>query len=507
MKKVQVVLIIVLMSLSIEHYAQNCFFKPVTPGQTFYQCDDNTWVLVFEDNFDGNSLDLTKWNPCYGVPRDYDFETQKAWYLPENLEVSNGILKIITKKLIPPESHTWVTDYSTNPWTTKTPVFTYTTGELCTYQKFGYGKFEARIKIPKGKGLAPAFWTYSGNPWNEIDICEFEGESSPLAKINHMNVHDDYYDGTHRMCPTNYTGVDFSLDFHTFTLEWEKDHIAWYVDGVLKRIDYRYFTMLGQIAGCMIHGGNPYMINRIYPVNPMAIVLSFAIKNDYLSPDNTTPFPSQVEVDWVRYYKKCPCDNNVIITNPSQCALNNGEFNVLTGKNVEINCNFTIPQGKQLDIVAQNSISLKPGFCAEAGSTFSAKIDPSICNNASMAMNENFELEENMYENTSSVNNNKSFIKEDVLTILDVDKKTFGVRIYPNPNKGNFTVEFDDSIDYRKYTLKIVNMQEQVIYSVDNMNNSNTIIHLNKFSAGVYNLILYKKDTLERIFYKLVIIN
>jgi len=399
MKKAKIVLAIVLVMYSVEHKAQSCVFKPVMPIETFYQCDDTPWVLVFEDNFDGNSLDLSKWRPETGVPRDYNFDHQKAWYLSENLVVSNGTLKIITNKLATPYTGTWVTDWSTNPPTTKTSTFDYTTGELWTNQKFGYGKFEARIKIPKGKGLAPAFWTFSANPWNEVDIAEFEGETSPLAKVHHMNVHDDYYDGTHHMCHTKYTGVDFSQDFHTFTLVWEKDHIAWYVDGVLKRTDYRYFTILGQEAGCTIYEWTQYMMNIIYPRNPMSIVLSFAIKNGSLLPDNTTPFPSQVEVDWVRYYKKCPC-NDVNVTLSSQYPLNDNVYHVIAGNSVNINCSFVVNAGQQLEIVARDNIVLKPGFKVEAGATFVARIDPTICNSA-----RNGVIDEEISENIDSLEN------------------------------------------------------------------------------------------------------
>jgi len=496
-----------------------CVGQQVTLIESFNQCDYNPWILCFEENFDGNSLDLSKWEPVTGVPRDFNFNRQKAWHLPENIEVSNGTLKIISEKLTTPYVGTWVVDWSTNPPTTKTATFDYTTGELWTKQKFSYGKYEARIKIPKGKGFFPAYWLFGGNPrWNEIDIFEFwsaNGSSynpSNLSKIHHMTTHYDYQNnGNSNSCGTQYTGVDFSQDFHIFTLIWERNKIEWYVDGVLKRTDHRYYTTLGQTVGCEIQSyPTVYIRNEIYPRDPMNIVLNVAIESGnansgagYVAPDHTTPFPSHMEVDWVRYYKRAPCNNNVVITNSSQFPLDNNVYNVMIGKNVEINCNFNIPSGKQLDIIAKNSITLKPGFHAEAGSVFSAKIDPSICGKGSMTMSEDFDIDD-LNENDYLIYENLSFENENtILSIIEENRQN--VNVFPNPNKGCFTVEFDAHSEYRKYSLKIMTAQGQVIYAMDNIFHSSTNIDLSKHPSGIYILSLNNIETLRTLFYKIVV--
>ena len=289
--------------------------------KSFNLCDDKPWVLVFEDNFDGNSLDLSKWEARTGVPRDFNFNHQKAWHLSENLEVSDGTLKIISKKPATPHIETWITNW--NPHTTKTDTFEYTTGELKTNQKFSYGKYEARIKIPKGKGFWPAYWLIgrgANNEYNEIDIFEFwsadgtKYKPSNLSKIHHITTFYDYQNnGSTNGCQTKYKGIDFSQDFHIFTLIWEEDKMEWYVDGVLKRMNSRYITKSKRPAGCEIQANTEYIENKSFPKDPMSIVLNVAIesgnakrKAGYVAPDNTTPFPSQMEVDWVRYYKREP---------------------------------------------------------------------------------------------------------------------------------------------------------------------------------------------------------
>jgi beta-glucanase (GH16 family) len=509
MKKTLIVLAVLLMVFSIEVKGQTraiCESQKVMFLEPFDQCDYNPWVLVFEDNFDGNSLDLTKWDTVYGVARDPEFESQKAWHQSENLEVSDGTLKIIARKPSNPIIGKVVTSWE--PYIFKIDTFEYTTGEIWTKHKFSFGKFEARIKIAKGKGFFPAFWLFGNPPWNEIDIFEFWTRTgniyipNNLSKIHQMTTH--YYgphNGNSNTCNTNYIGVDFSQDFHIFTLIWEKDKIEWYVDGALKRRDCRYYNTLGQEIGCGIKAYTAYLRNEIYPKDPMAIILNFAIEYGKYEPDNTTPFPSQMEVDWVRYYKKCDC-NNKIITHSSQCPLDDEAYNVLVGKNVEINCSYNISHNKQLEVIAKSGITLKPGFVASAGSVFSAKIDPSICDNTYITMVEN--PEEIVIDDNNSAIYGELF-NEETLS-LNMKENRFNVKIYPNPNDGSFTVEFDVFLDYGKYALKIMTPQGQTVYSMDKISNLTTTIDLIGRPRGIYFLSIYDKETFEAQFYKIVVL-
>ena len=393
-----------------------CEGQQVVPIETFNQCDNNSWVLTFEDNFDGNNLDLSKWNVATGIPRDPYFEKQKAWHKPENVVVENSFLKIISKKetLLNQCFDKWINDSMQHFCSD----FEYSTGEIGTKSKFEYGKFEARIRIPKGKGFWPAFWLFGGSPvYNEIDIFEFWDNST---SDHNMTVFYDFDgDGNASMCLTDYDGTDYSQSFHIFTLIWKKNKIEWYVDGNLKRTDYRYYTILGKTTGCTINAWSQYILNKIYPKDPMAIILNTAIQTGTYKPDNSTTFPAQMEIDWVRYYQRKPCQD-INITDASQFPLSNQVYNVIVGKNVNINCNFTIQSGQQLEIVAKNSITLEPGFNAELGSTFTARIEPTVCGSV---------LKSASIENGQDFNeliNNKSIINEAV-TSSDV-------LIYPNPN-------------------------------------------------------------------------
>lgn len=354
----------------------------------YTQCSSDKWVLYFEDNFNEKQLNLSNWEPQTGVVRDIDFTGQKAYHKPDNAVTEDGLLKIISKKetLIDQEYTVWLPDGTEDP---RIDNFDYSTAEICTKQKFLYGIFEARIKIPKGKGFFPAFWLYSSHPWNEIDIFEFKtpfnalGNYEPenLSKIHKMNVlHDFDNDGKKSECQSEYTGSDFSTTFHTFTLIWEKDKIEWYVDGQLKRRDTYLMQLSGANTGCYLAAG-PYYKRLVYPNKPMSIILNTAIQNNQSLPDASTVFPNQMEVEYVRYYKRNPnpCQD-INITNISQLPLSDQEFNGLVGNNVNINCSYIVPSGYQLDIIAGNSITLGPGFSTEENTLFCARIEPSVCN-------------------------------------------------------------------------------------------------------------------------------
>lgn len=281
---------------------------------SFSLCSDGSWQLVFEDNFDGNELDLSKWYKISGVPRDFNFESQKAWHLPENVVVSNGTLKLIAKKLSEPYVGTWVTDWSTTPHTTKTSSFDYTTGEIWTNKKFDVGVFEARIKLPKGKGFCPALWLFCDSPrYNEIDIFEFfseDIEKDGIPKKHAMTIHYDHdKDGTHTSCSHNVKmNIDFSADFHIFKLIWEEDKVAWYVDSELNGFYYKYYNIAGGSVS-YINAHQLYYPNLIYTHDPMALILNLAVENGEDAPNSSTSFPSQMEVDWVRYYQRKDCED------------------------------------------------------------------------------------------------------------------------------------------------------------------------------------------------------
>ena len=494
----KITFLIVLM-ISANCYSQSlCEGRAVIPSVTCDQCNSDPWVLVFEDNFNGNTLDLSKWEIqqwAQGALYGNGGSTQEYNTL-DNAVVENGVLKIIAKKeTIQKRAISWMSDDAIlSDGLPNLRTYHFTSSNIWTKSKFNYGIFEARIKIPKGKGFWPAFWTYASNPWNEIDVFEFWNENniwgdydaSKLSKVHHMTVHYDYdNDGESNQCSDSYGGVDFSQDFHVFTVIWEKDKIQWLVDGVVKRTDYRYYSILGQTVGCTIFKLREYLLNDIFPQDPMSIILNLAIQNGDDSPDNTTSFPSQMEVDWVRYYQRAPCQD-VNITNANQYPIDEQVFNAIVGRDVSIDCDYIIQSGQQLEIIADNSIVLNSGFEVERGASFCAKVGSTVCDSR-----QGQEKNQNFFDTTS-----------DEIPSIEGNILNKNVIISPNPNPGIFVIDFGTE-NTQHYDIVIVDAIGRFVNFKKKYILSTVIIDMSGNKKGLYFVYLFdrqnKKSTIHKI--------
>jgi len=172
----------------------------------------------------------------------------------------------------------------------------YTSARIKTQglQNFTYGKVEARIKLPSGQGLWPAFWMLGSNitsvGWpasGEIDIME---------RVNN----NPYVNGTVHWDANGYASygnisgnLDFS-QFHTYSIEWDANYIRWFVDG------NKYNEIYIQNGT-----GNTEEFQK-----PFFILLNMAVGGNWPgSPNGSTPFPSQMLVDYVRVYQVANSSN------------------------------------------------------------------------------------------------------------------------------------------------------------------------------------------------------
>ncbi|WP_144713621.1 family 16 glycosylhydrolase [Curtobacterium pusillum] len=154
-----------------------------------------------------------------------------------------------------------------------------------------YGQVAARIKIPRGQGIWPAFWMLGADigtvGWpacGEIDIMENVGYEPSVV---HGTVHGPGYSGTQGISAafTNPSGAAFADDFHVFAVDWRPDAITWSVDGTA----YRTMTRADV-------GGNPWVFDK-----PFFVVLNVAVGGTWPgAPDASTRFPQTMTVDWVR---------------------------------------------------------------------------------------------------------------------------------------------------------------------------------------------------------------
>ena len=288
------------------------------------KCNDSPWVLHFEDEFNGDFLDTTKWEvQAWAQGTFLDADSQEYNSL-DNTTVVNGKLSIIAKKeTVVRKAVFWRDeDDILDDGLPNLRTYHYTSANLWTKTPFGYGKYEIRCKIPKGKGFWPAFWTFGGPRWNEIDVFEFWNEKdcfgnydpTRLSKNPHFNSHYDYHGNkTNENCGSdmfgpcgNWNGPDYSEDFHTFTMIWDNYSIEWYVDGKLLRRATKFTTVLGQPIDCnSLSAYQYYLLNHAFPQQELQhIIVNLAIQAREKGPDETTPFPSAFEIDYILYYKR-----------------------------------------------------------------------------------------------------------------------------------------------------------------------------------------------------------
>ncbi len=277
-------------------------------------CNANPYVVVFEDHFNSDSLDLSTWQIQPWGQGSLAGDNTQQYYSLDNVSVSNGICSITAlRDTVLRRAVSWLPDDTLLADSLPNlRMYYYTSSNIWTLQKFGHGIFEIRCRIPSGKGYWPAFWGFGADSAgsSEIDVFEFWDDDT---ETHHMTVH---HDGM--MCKSESQGPDFSLAFHTFSLVWDAYKTDWYVDGVLKRHQSRYHTILGQYVDCdEVEANHLYILEKSFPEDSLHIIMNLAIQAGPFAPDSATPFPASLEVDYVRYSAQIPVTAIVNVTDTS----------------------------------------------------------------------------------------------------------------------------------------------------------------------------------------------
>jgi beta-glucanase (GH16 family)/peptidoglycan/xylan/chitin deacetylase (PgdA/CDA1 family) len=232
------------------------------------------WVLDWSDEFDGTALDHGKWIEETG-PKWSNNELQYYSSRPENIRVSGGKLVIEARK-------------------ERMDGRDYTSARIKTQglKERLYGRYEARIRIPRGQGIWPAFWMLGADigtvGWprsGEIDIMENIGKEP--GKV-YGTLHGPGYSGEQGPSKSSALASGaYADDFHIYAVEWEPDEIRWYRDGIL------YHTE----RPALVKG--PWVFEH-----PFFVILNLAVGGDWPgNPDASTVFPQQMLVDYVRVYR------------------------------------------------------------------------------------------------------------------------------------------------------------------------------------------------------------
>ncbi|RSK41431.1 glycoside hydrolase family 16 protein [Mangrovimonas spongiae] len=240
--------------------------------------------LVMADEFDVDGApDATLWNydmgngSEQGIPGWGNNELQYYTDRTDNIVVEDGMLKITALS----ESYEGAS---------------YTSARINTKDLFEqkYGRFEARIQLPWGQGLWPAFWLLGANSdeviWpacGEIDIMENRGSEPTIVN---GTIHGPGYSGGESVTKLyDLVNDRFDTGFHVFGIEWDENYINFYVDDVL----YNQLTP-NDIPGDWIFNDQPFYI-----------IMNVAVGGNYGGvPNENTVFPQQMLVDYVRVYSK-----------------------------------------------------------------------------------------------------------------------------------------------------------------------------------------------------------
>ena len=255
------------------------------------------WRLAFDEEFDGAALDTTKLTPCF----DWNygdctgtFNNGRERYLPSQIQLADGVAHMVAEPLVPPEASEGCFEGSC----------TYKAGLLSTARPnagdgspylfaYTYGFVEARLKFPGDKGFFTAFWMLPADPSfeyaTEIDIVEILGhDPSQMWMHYHYAGRTEYHrvngaDGDNGACAHR----DYSTDYVRVGLDWQPDHIAWYLDGV----------------ECGRYEGDASTIES----GPMQIILNNMVDNnwqrDWGQTTDDQTVTREMAVDWIRVHQ------------------------------------------------------------------------------------------------------------------------------------------------------------------------------------------------------------
>jgi beta-glucanase (GH16 family) len=235
--------------------------------------------LVFSDDFSGSRLNASHWNTCYWwaaggctIATNHELE----WYLPGQVQLSNGAAHLVaTRRSVRGSDgrrYGFVSGMISSgpPQDGSRPKFA-----------FRYGRVGARMWVPAGPGLWPAFWLLPATQAElpEIDVVEIHGETPNLV---HMHLHYRGPGGREAVKDGSWTQPSLSSGWHTFGIDWQPGRLDWLVDGVVR----------WEVDGSVV------------PRQPMYLIANLAVGGEPVGPPTArTPFPSALALDWVRVWQ------------------------------------------------------------------------------------------------------------------------------------------------------------------------------------------------------------
>ena len=289
-------------------------FSIASVAQSGNEPDLSGYEMVFRDEFGGSALDSTKWRTSYywgpylpinnerqlyvdtlGINRDFEHDP---------FEFTGSTLRInatpVGGPVQPPQQPpandpVWTSgrngyraDFSHKPDYDPSRV-EYLSGVITSIEKFDatHGYFEARMKIPAGRGLWPAFWLLNKKYVEdvpEIDIMENLGQRPDLMQhmYHYFEPRNNWRKISTPEAPSS--NADLSSGFHTYAVAWEPGQIVWYIDGIeRRRVTSDRYDISGQA---------------------MYLLANLAVGGWAGAPDDPDIFPATLEIDYIRAWRK-----------------------------------------------------------------------------------------------------------------------------------------------------------------------------------------------------------
>jgi beta-glucanase (GH16 family) len=234
------------------------------------------WTQIWNDEFDGSTLDTTKWAPEF-TTAPYNNEQQA--YLPQQVTVAGGNL-VITSENLP---------YQGKP---------YRSGRVHSKWTHQYGRWEVRADLPTSQGMWPAIWLlpdatqYAWPSQGEIDIMENKGHQPNLTSAAYHYGTTDHYQTAEQTAARFGQSVNYHDSFHVYAVEWDKTKVRFFVD------DVNWMTVYDADVGGFIS----------HQTAPMQTTLNTAVGGSFLGnnfqPNSSTVWPQQFLIDYVRVFDR-----------------------------------------------------------------------------------------------------------------------------------------------------------------------------------------------------------
>lgn len=290
----------------------SCSFSPAVQRLPGADPAPAGWQLVWSDDFEGDQIDRTKW----------DFDLGNGFYSYDAKQWISGWGNEELQYYTQEPENAFVRDGQLHIRALKQSLHGcgYTSARLKTRAKDGtalfqqkYGRFEFRAKLPTGAGIWPALWllpqneTYGTWPASgEIDVLEVRGQE-PHKILGTLHYGSRWPENKH-------SGAEFVLpaggtvaDYHLYALEWEPGIFRWFVDGQQYAEQSFWWSSSRTAQGRGVPPSSEADLNP-WPApfdQPFYLIMNLAVGGRFLGdPNDETPFPAEMLVDYVRVYER-----------------------------------------------------------------------------------------------------------------------------------------------------------------------------------------------------------